>query len=100
MNILKTTITRSAEETTANGNFKLDYTVSDGVLERISVTIYRLPQQQGMSSEYLGTINYEPSSVNLNFIHPGDGFSSFVEDFERLLGEIRSRVAQEHNLTE
>lgn len=100
MNILKTTITRTAEEKTANGHFKLDYTVSDGVLERISATIHKPGPQPGVSNEYLGTIIYEASAVNLNFINTGDEYSAFVEDFERLLGEIRSSIAQENIPTE
>ena len=96
MNILKTTITRSAEETTANGIFKLEYTVCNGVLERISVTIHKPSAGQGMPNEYLGTIVYEASAVNLNFINTGDDYSALVGDFERLLGEIRSSMAEEN----
>ena len=94
MNIIKTMVTRTAEETTAHGVFNLEYTVSDNVLERISATI-RKTGNDGMPGEYLGSIVYEVSSVNLNFMNMGASFAPLVEDFEQLLRTIQTNVAEQ-----
>lgn len=100
MNIIKTTITRSAEEITANGLFKLDYTVCDNVLERISVTIHKPSEKKGMPNEYLGSIVYEAAAVNLNLINTGNDYSSLVEDFEQILATIRQSVEAENTIAD
>ena len=94
MNIIKTMVTRTAEETTAHGIFNLEYTVSDKVLERISATI-RKPGADGLPGEYLGSVVYEVSSVNLNLMNSGAAISPLVEDFERLFQAIQLSIADE-----
>lgn len=100
MNIIKTQITRTAEETTQNGIFHLEYTVSDNVLERVTATIRRTLPQEGMSEEYLGTIVYESPAINLNFINTGCALSPLVVDFETLLGKIRTSLAADQPAAE
>lgn len=94
MNIIKTMVTRTAEETTAHGIFNLEYTVSDNVLERISATI-RKTGVDGLPGEYLGSIVYEVAAVNLNLMNMGVSLSPLVEDFEKLLRTIQTVVAEE-----
>lgn len=100
MNIIKTQITRTAEEITANGIFHLEYTVSDNVLERITATIRRTLPQEGVPEEYLGTIVYESPAVNLNFINTGRELSPLVVDFETLLGKIRTSLSADQPTAE
>lgn len=100
MNIIKTQITRTAEEITANGLFSLEYTVSDGIFERVVATVFTVPVQEGVPGEYLGTITYEKPAINLNFMNTGSAFTPLVADFERLLEAIRTSVAQEEPAVE
>lgn len=100
MNIIKTQITRTAEETSQNGIFHLEYTVSDNVLERVTATIRRTQPQEGMPEEYLGTIVYESPAINLNFINTGRNLSPLVVDFETLLGKIRTNIATDQPTAE
>ena len=100
MNIIKTQITRTAEETTQNGIFHLEYTVSDNVLERVTATIRRALPQKGVPEEYLGTIVYESPAVNLNFINTGRILSPLVVDFESLLEKIRTSLASDQPAAE
>lgn len=94
MNIIKTMVTRTAEETTAHGIFNLEYTVSDKILERISATI-RKAGADGIPGEYMGSIVYEVPAVNLNLMNMGAALTPLVEDFEQLLRTIQASVAKE-----
>lgn len=100
MNIIKTQITRTAVETTGNGIFHLEYTVSDNVLERITATIHLSAAQGNAPEEYLGTIVYESPSINLNFINTGHILSPLVVDFESLLEKIRTSLAADQPAAE
>lgn len=91
MNIIKTQITRTAEETTAEGFFQLEYTVSENILERVSATI-RKAEGDEQPGDYLGSIVYEMPAVNFNFMNTGIAFAPLVVEFERLLEAIKSSL--------
>lgn len=96
MDIIKTTVTRTAEEKTAHGIFNVEFTVSDDTLERISATI-RKADNKGLPGEYLGSAVYEASATNLNLMNTGEALSALVEDFECLIQTIRNSLSSQGN---
>lgn len=88
MEIITTTVTRTAEETTPNGTYAIDYTVTDGKLERASATV-RSPDEQE-NGKYLGNIGYENGSINCSFLYyPDRKAALLLEDFQGILSLIR-----------
>lgn len=98
MDIIKTMVTRTAEEKTAHGVYNVEFTVCDNTLERISATI-RKADDKGLPGEYLGSVVYEASSINLSLINTGAALAPLVEDFERLIQTIRSCVSSQQEPT-
>lgn len=98
MDIIKTMVTRTAEEKTSHGVYNVEFTVCDNTLERVSATI-RKADDKGLPGEYVGSAIYEASSINLSLMNTGAPLAPLVEDFERLILTIRSCVSSPQDAT-
>lgn len=100
MEIINTTITRTAEETTANGTYALDYSVMNGKLDRVQVSI-RGNKADDNGNRYLGNIVFENGSINSNFpYYSGKAVSPLLEDFEKFMEQILKSRQEEQPGTE
>lgn len=95
MEIINTTITRTAEEITSNGTYTLDYTVLNGKLERIQASI-RSNKSEDNGNRYLGSIVYENGSINSNLLYyAGAAISPLFVDFEKFMNVILKSAQEE-----
>ncbi len=87
MNVISTTITKRAEETTANARYRLEYAVEEGALRRCEATVFSLTN----GGEQLGYIIFENENIHCSL--PGDTQNStFFDDFELFLSTITEEV--------
>lgn len=95
MEIIDTTIIRTAESTTANGSYVLDYTVLNRKLERVQATI-RSTKAEDNGERYLGNIVYENGSINSNFLYNiGKPIAPMIADFEKFMDDILEVLQEE-----
>lgn len=96
MKVIRTTTTKTAQERNENALFNLDYTITDGTLERVLATVYS-PESELESEEapvFLGTITYENGQVFCAL--PGDAsITDLMNDFEQFLAQIKTAVMEE-----
>lgn len=94
MNIVNTTTTHTAIQITANGEFNIDYTIVNGALSRVQVTVKEKEAGESGEKMALGYINYEHRTINCNFSDQVK-LSLLLGDFERFLEQIRQSLEKE-----
>ena len=65
MNITNTVLTKTAEETTANATYMIEYVLVNEVLTRIHVTVQTI-QADGIEKLDVGYITYENGNIFCN----------------------------------
>lgn len=95
MHIVNTTTTYTAIQLTANGEFTIDYTITNGTLSRVQTTVKE--KETGESSEkmVLGYINCEHGAINCNFSERAK-IALLLGDFERFLEQIHQSLNKEN----
>lgn len=97
MKVIRITTTKTAQERNENALYNLDYTITDGLLERVLATIYS-PDSELESEEapvFSGTITYENGQVFCAL--PGDAsITDLMNDFGQFLTQIRTTVLEEN----
>lgn len=94
MNITNTVLTKTAEETTANAAYQIEYVLVNEVLTRIHATVEAI-QADGIEKMNVGYITYENGSVFCNLIGQGKSslyfldFEGFVEKIKESTGEMQ-----------
>lgn len=92
MNITNTVLTKTAEETTANATYQIEYVLVNEVLTRIHAAVEAI-QADGIEKVNVGYITYENGSIfcNLN----GQGKSSlYFLDFEGIVEKIEESAGE------
>lgn len=94
MNITNTVLTKTAEETTANATYMIEYVLVNEVLTRIHVTVQAI-LADGIEKLDVGYITYENGNVFCNLTEQGKtslyflDFDKFVEKIKESTGEMQ-----------
>lgn len=93
MKILSTTITTSAEETTANALYRLEYSVVNNKVSRVETSVISTTDNEFEEQQQLGYIIYENDNIHCSL--PGNRSNSIhFAEFESILEEINSSVEE------
>lgn len=92
MNITSTILTKTAEETTANATYFIEYVLVNDVLTRIHATVQAI-QPDGMEKLNAGYITYENGNIFCNLIGQGKSSLYFL-DFERFVEKIKESAGE------
>lgn len=90
MKVTSTIITKVAESTTENGSYNLEYSITDGILERVQTTAFKPSTNEQRIA--VGSIYYDRGSVTINMPFSSD-MSKYVADATRQIESILSEVA-------
>lgn len=94
MNVTNVTVTKVAEEKTANGLYVLEYSAINGELNRVQATIQEREADQSGNQPIVGTIYLEQGNVSCNL--PNDrNLAPFFTDFDVFLKAIRESILTE-----
>jgi hypothetical protein len=93
MEITSTTVTRTARHKTNGAAYNIDYSTTDGHLDRIGLNIYR-PPQDGEPEEYLGTVHYDGYNISCN-LRWSDDLAALFETAVGFIAEIIEEVGDE-----
>lgn len=94
MNITNTVLTKTAEETTANATYVIEYVLVNEVLTRIHANVQAI-QADGMEKVAVGYITYENGTIFCNLSGAGKtslyflDFDKFVEKIKESTGEMQ-----------
>lgn len=95
MNVTNIVVTKTAVETTANGVFTVEYSTTNGVLNRIQADIQRSTGENGQAQfQSVGTIYMEHGYVNCNLTQDSKP-SLLLKDFESLVEKINLSIDAE-----
>lgn len=92
MNITNTVLTKTAEETTANATYLIEYVMVNEVLTRIHATV-RAIQSDGVEKRDVGYITYENGSIFCNLTGQ-DKSSLYFLDFEKYVEKIKESAGE------
>lgn len=96
MNVTHVTVITTAEETTDNGLYVLEYSVTDGALSRVQANIMEPGITKTGTPQSVGTISLEQEVVYCNL--PKDrGLASYFSDFDNFLKAIRESISKQKN---
>lgn len=91
MEIQNIIVTKSMTALTADAFYRLETSVSNGILNRISANVLTPGSAQGQE-EYLGSIYYENHTLSCSFLAI-EGVSAYFADFENFVAEIKKEMA-------
>lgn len=96
MNIISTTLTRRAEERTAQALYHIDYTITDGTLERVLAAIYHpvATQDAGEAPAFVGNITFEGGQIFCSLPESAP-VAEHMAAFEEYLAEVRRTLEAE-----
>lgn len=97
MDIIRITTTKTAQEHNERALYNLDYTLTDGTLERIVATVYT-PESRPDSDTapvFIGTITYENGQVFCSLPREA-AIAGLMADFESFLSRIQTDVVSEN----
>jgi hypothetical protein len=94
MNITNITLTKQATAETGNARYQLEYSVSNGVLTRVSATISE--RDKNGNEVYLGTIFSDNGAINCS-LQASAKAARFFEDFEGFMEEIKAEAEKSKN---
>lgn len=87
MEIQNIIVTKSMTAQTANAYYRLETSVSNGLLNRVSANVLTPASAEGQE-EYLGSIYYENHSLSCSFLSI-EGTGTYFSDFENFVTEIK-----------
>lgn len=94
MNVTNVTVTKVAEEKTANGLYVLEYSAVNGELNRVQATIQEHTSDEAGNQPIIGSIYLEQGNVSCNL--PGDrNLSPYFTDFDIFLKAIREMILKD-----
>lgn len=92
MNITSTVLTKTAEETTANATYIIEYVTVNDVLTRINANV-QATKPDGVEKYNAGYITYENGNVFCNLNGQAKA-SLFFLDFERFVEKIKENAGE------
>ncbi len=99
MEIISTTVTRTARHKTEEVTYNIDYSTTDGRLDRVGLNVYR-PSSGESGEEYLGTVHYDGHTVSCNLRWNGRLAAIFTAATDFISEIIASETANApHNAT-
>ena len=96
MNVTHVTVITTAEETTENGLYVLEYSVTDGALNRVQANIMESGNAKSGISQSVGTISLEQEVVYCNLPKDRD-LSPYFSDFDNFLKSFRESISKQEN---
>lgn len=91
MNVTNVTVTKVAEEKTANGLYVLEYSAVNGRLTRVQATVQEREADSSGNQQIIGTIYLEQENVSCNM--PNDrNLAPYFTDFDIFLKAIRESI--------
>lgn len=94
MNVTNVTVTKVAEEKTANGLYVLEYSAVNGELNRVQATIQEREADEAGNQPIIGSIYLEQGNVSCNL--PNDrNLAPYFTDFDVFLKAIRENIITE-----
>lgn len=92
MNVTNIVVTKTAVETTVNGVFTVDYSTTNGVLNRIQASVQTPPDGGGqIQSQPVGSIYMEHGFVNCSLTESSKP-TLLLKDFDTLVEKIKVSV--------
>ncbi len=92
MNITSTVLTKTAEETTANATYIIEYVTVNDVLTRINANV-QATNADGVEKYNAGYITYENGNIFCNLSSQAKA-SLFFLDFERFVEKIKGNEGE------
>lgn len=96
MNIIRTTTTKTVQERNERALYNLDYTLTDGTLERVLATIYSPGSDldSAAAPTFIGTITCENGQIFCSL--PADApVAGLMGDFADFLDRIKAMAEEE-----
>lgn len=91
MEIIKTTIIKTAEESTRNAFYSLEFTASNNALVKVQASVFTLPSGELNEKRHLGYVIFENDNINCSL--PGNApLLKIFEDFELFMELIRDEI--------
>ena len=97
MDIIRITTTKTAQERNERALYQLDFTTTDGALERVVATVYT-PESRPDSDTppvFIGTITYENGQIFCSLPKEAS-IAGLMADFQNFMDQIQSDVTDEH----
>ncbi|GAA6466081.1 MULTISPECIES: hypothetical protein [Bacteroides] len=96
MNITNTILTKTAIEMTSNGNYTIEYTIINGKLDRVQMTILKLEAEENGEYPFIGNIWLEQDSLNCNVpLASKVKVAPYFGDFDIFVTKIKEYIATE-----
>nr|WP_302400537.1 hypothetical protein [Alistipes onderdonkii] len=96
MNVTHVTVITTAEETTDNGLYVLEYSVTDGDLIRVQANIMESGNAKSGIPQSVGTISLEQEVIYCN-LPKGRVLAPYFSDFDNFLKAIRESLSKQEN---
>ena len=96
MNIIRTTTTKTVQERNERALYNLDYTLTDGTLERVLATLYSPDSDldSAAAPTFIGTVTYENGQIFCSL--PADApIADLMGDFVDFLDRIKTMAEEE-----
>lgn len=97
MELINITTTKTAQQRNEHALYTVDYTFTNGVLERVQAAIYEAAADPDgeMSPPFIGNITYENGQIYCS-LPDGAPVATLMGDFETFLEEIKQETAAEN----
>ncbi len=93
MEITSTMVTRTAHHKTENAIYNIDYSTTDGRLDRIGLNIFR-PQKEDEAESFVGTVHYDGHNISCH-LRMEDDLANLFETAAGFIAEIIEEVGNE-----
>lgn len=99
MTITSTIITKTAVQTTLNGNYSIEYTVVDKKLNRVQAAIEAISVGKSEEQRFLGHIYMEHDNMSCSIpVTKGLTVAPYFADFDDIVTKIRENVTAEETI--
>lgn len=94
MELINITTTKTAQQRNDHALYTVDYTLTNGALERVQAAIYEASANLTgeVSPSFIGNITYENGQIYCS-LPDGAPMATLMSDFEQFLEEIKSGIA-------
>lgn len=94
MNITNTILTKTAVENTQYGNYTIEYTVINGKLDRVQMTIQKSEGETNGDYQFVGNIWLEQNNLGCNIPLTSEvKITPYFGDFDIFVSKIKENIA-------